>query len=63
MLIFRWECLTINACVPENSFHFISGNSDCSKITGFAASMSVTREKGMMIFMVHIKKNLKKKTV
>lgn len=46
MLIFHWECLTINACFPENSFHFISGNSYCSKITGSTASMSVTREKG-----------------
>lgn len=55
MLIFHWECLTINACFPENSFHFISGNTDCSKITGSTASMSVTREKGMIIFMVHIK--------
>lgn len=54
MLIFHWECLTINACFPENSFHFISGNTDCSKITGSTASMSVTREKGMIIFMVHI---------
>lgn len=53
---FHWECLTINACFPENSFHFISGNLNCSEITECTASTSVRREKRMMAFMMHMEK-------
>lgn len=53
---FHWECLTINACFPENSFHLVSGNSSCSEVTGSTASMSVIREKGVIAFVIHMKK-------
>lgn len=53
---FHWECFTINACFPENSFHLISDNSSCSEVTGSTASMSVMRAKGVIVFVMHIKK-------
>lgn len=31
LIFFHWECL-INACFPESSFHFVSGNSDGSHV-------------------------------
>lgn len=31
LIFFHWECL-INACFPESSFHFVSGNSDGSQV-------------------------------